>query len=217
MSDSKHSSSEAEIAADYSTLETEANPKGSALDLNARIEALLFVSPELISIPQIANALNSSVREVEKSLEELDMLLTNRGIRLQRVSRSVQLITAPEISADVQRFLDLEETSRLSRAALEVLAIVAYQEPVTRPQIDAVRGVNSDSVMRTLLRHGLVDEVGRTDGPGRPFIYATTSDFLNHFGLTSIEELPPLNLESEMDELGANRTSLVDPEEGTSG
>jgi segregation and condensation protein B len=217
VSDSKHSSSDAEIAADYSTLETEANPKGSALDLNARIEALLFVSPELISIPQIANALNSSVREVEKSLEELDRLLTNRGIRLQRVSRSVQLITAPEISADVQRFLDLEETSRLSRAALEVLAIVAYQEPVTRPQIDAVRGVNSDSVMRTLLRHGLVDEVGRTDGPGRPFIYATTSDFLNHFGLTSIEELPPLNLESEMDELGANGTSLVDPEDETNG
>lgn len=217
MSDSNLLSSDAEIADDYSTQEKEANPKGSALDLNARIEALLFVSPELISISQIANALNSSVREVEKSLEELDRLFVNRGIRLQRVSRSVQLITAPEISADVQRFLDLEETSRLSRAALEVLAIVAYQEPVTRPQIDAVRGVNSDSVLRTLLRHGLVDEVGRTDGPGRPFIYATTSDFLNHFGLTSIEELPPLNLESEMDELGANGTSLVDPEEGTSG
>ena len=166
----------------------------------------------MISITQIANALDSSAREVEKSLEELDRLFVNRGIRLQRVSRSVQLITAPEISADVQRFLDLEETSRLSRAALEVLAIVAYQEPVTRPQIDAVRGVNSDSVMRTLLRHGLVDEVGRTDGPGRPFIYATTSDFLSHFGLTSIEELPPLNLESEMDELDANGTSLADTE-----
>lgn len=157
------------------------------------------------------------MREVEKSLEELDRLFANRGIRLQRVSRSVQLITAPEISADVQRFLDLEETSRLSRAALEVLAIVAYQEPVTRPQIDAVRGVNSDSVMRTLLRHGLIDEVGRTDGPGRPFIYATTSDFLNHFGLTSIEELPPLNLESEMDELGTNGTSLADTEEDAGG
>lgn len=186
---------------------------GSALDLNARIEALLFVSPEMISTHQIANALNSSVREVEKSLDELDRLFANRGIRLQRVSRSVQLITAPELSADVQRFLDLEETSRLSRAALEVLAIVAYQEPVTRPQIDAVRGVNSDSVMRTLLRHGLVDEVGRTDGPGRPFIYATTSDFLNHFGLTSIEELPPLNLESEMGELDANGTVLADTED----
>ncbi|MFV9673772.1 MAG: SMC-Scp complex subunit ScpB [Anaerolineales bacterium] len=217
MSDSNNSSSDAEIAADYSTLETEANPKGSALDLNARIEALLFVSSELISIPQIANALDSSAREVEKSLEELDKLFVNRGIRLQRVSRSVQLITAPEISADVQRFLDLEETSRLSRAALEVLAIVAYQEPVTRPQIDAVRGVNSDSVMRTLLRHGLVDEVGRTDGPGRPFIYATTSDFLNHFGLISIEELPPLNLESEMGELDANGTSLADAEDETNG
>ncbi len=196
--------------------EKEANPKGSVLDLNVRIEALLFVSPELISIPQIANALNISVREVEKSLEELNTLLVNRGIRLQRVSRSVQLITAPEISADVQRFLDLEETSRLSRAALEVLAIVAYQEPVTRPQIDAVRGVNSDSVLRTLLRHGLVDEVGRTDGPGRPFIYATTSDFLNHFGLTSIIELPPLNLESEIGDLEANGNPLADTEEDTS-
>ncbi len=171
----------------------------------------------MISIPQIANALDSSAREIEKSLEELDKLFVNRGIRLQRVSRSVQLITAPEISADVQRFLDLEETSRLSRAALEVLAIVAYQEPVTRPQIDAVRGVNSDSVMRTLLRHGLVDEVGRTDGPGRPFIYATTSDFLSHFGLTSIDELPPLNLESEMGELDANGTSLADAEDEAGG
>ncbi len=157
------------------------------------------------------------MREVEKSLEELDRLYVNRGIRLQRVSRSIQLITAPEISTDVQRFLDLEETSRLSRAALEVLAIIAYQEPVTRPQIDAVRGVNSDSVMRTLLRHGLVDEVGRTDGPGRPFIYATTSDFLNHFGLTSIEELPPLNLESEIGELGVNGTSIADNEDEASG
>jgi len=217
VSDSNHLSSDAEIAADYSTQKKEANPKGSVLDLTARIEALLFVSPELISIPQLANALNSSVREVEKSLEEFDRLCVNRGIRLQRVSRSVQLITTPEMSADVQRFLDLEETSRLSRAALEVLAIVAYQEPVTRPQIDAVRGVNSDSVMRTLLRHGLVDEVGRTDGPGRPFIYATTSDFLNHFGLTSIEELPPLNLESEMGELSVNGTSLVDTEDEASG
>lgn len=213
MSDSNHSSSDAETAADYSTQEKEANPKGSALDLNARIEALLFVSPELVSIPQIANALDSSVREIEKSLEELNRLFVNRGIRLQRVNRSVQLITAPEISADVQRFLDLEETSRLSRAALEVLAIVAYQEPVTRPQIDAVRGVNSDSVLRTLLRHGLVDEVGRTDGPGRPFIYATTSDFLNHFGLTAIAELPPLNLESEIGELEADGKPLDDMED----
>ena len=157
------------------------------------------------------------MREVEKSLEELERLFINRGIRLQRVTRSVQLITAPEISEDVQRFLDLEETSRLSRAALEVLAIIAYQEPVTRPQIDAVRGVNSDSVMRTLLRHGLIDEVGRTDGPGRPFIYATTSDFLNHFGLTSTAELPPLNLESEMGEFDANGNSFTDSRDDASG
>jgi len=217
VSDSSHSSSDAEIAADYSTQKEEANLKGSALDLTARIEALLFVSPELISISQIANALNSPAREVEKSLEELDRLFINRGLRLQRVSRSVQFITAPEVSDDIQRFLDLEETTRLSRAALEVLAIIAYQEPVTRPQIDAVRGVNSDSVLRTLLRHGLIDEVGRTDGPGRPFIYATTSDFLNHFGLTSTAELPPLNLEIELGELEANETPLAHPEDDASG
>lgn len=213
MSDSNRSSPDAEIAADYSTQKEEANPQGAALNLAVRIEGLLFVSPELISIPQISNALGSTVREVEKALEALDIVLSDRGIRLQRVSRTVQLITAPEISEDVQRFLDLEETTRLSRAALEVLAIIAYQEPVTRPQIDAVRGVNSDSVLRTLLRHGLVDEVGRTDGPGRPFIYATTSDFLNHFGLTSTAELPPLNLESELGELGMNGSTNSVPED----
>lgn len=213
MSDSNHLSPDAEIAADYSTQKEEANPQGAALNLAVRIEGLLFVSPELISIPQISNALGSTVREVEKALEALDIVLSDRGIRLQRVSRNVQLITAPEISEDVQRFLDLEETTRLSRAALEVLAIIAYQEPVTRPQIDAVRGVNSDSVLRTLLRHGLVDEVGRTDGPGRPFIYATTSDFLNHFGLTSTAELPPLNLESDLGELGMNGSTNSVPED----
>ena len=213
MSDSNHSSPDAEIAADYSTQKEEANPQGAALNLAVRIEGLLFVSPELISIPQISNALGSTVREVEKALEALDIVLSDRGIRLQRVSRTVQLITAPEISEDVQHFLDLEETTRLSRAALEVLAIIAYQEPVTRPQIDAVRGVNSDSVLRTLLRHGLVDEVGRTDGPGRPFIYATTSDFLNHFGLTSTAELPSLNLESDLGELGMNGSTNSVPED----
>ncbi len=103
----------------------------------------------------------------------------------------------------VEHFLGLEATSRLSRAALETLAIVAYQQPVTRPQIEAVRGVSSDGVMKSLLGKGLIQEIGRTEGPGRPIMYGTTPDFLQHFGLNSLMELPPLNLPK--DEYGENQ------------
>lgn len=95
---------------------------------------------------------------------------------------------------DIERLLGLEATAHLSQAALEVLAIVAYQQPVTRPHIDSVRGVNSESVLGTLLRHGLIDEAGRSDGPGRPILYVTTPEFLQHFGLASLADLPPLGL-----------------------
>ncbi len=91
--------------------------------------------------------------------------------------------------------LELETTSTLSQAALETLSIVAYQQPITRPQIDSIRGVNSDGVLRTLLNKGLVDDVGRAEGPGRPILYSTTTEFLKHFGLSSYEELPPLDFE----------------------
>ena len=88
--------------------------------------------------------------------------------------------------------MGLEVTSRLSRAAVEALAIIAYSQPATRPQVDAIRGVNSDGVMRSLLNKGLLQEVGRAEGPGRPILYATTPEFLQHFGLNSLKELPPL-------------------------
>jgi segregation and condensation protein B len=98
------------------------------------------------------------------------------------------------MAESVERFLGLEATSHLSRAALETLAIVAYQQPVTRPQIESVRGVSSDGVMKSLLGKGLVQEVGRTEGPGRPILYGTTPDFLQNFGINSLMDLPPLNL-----------------------
>ena len=88
--------------------------------------------------------------------------------------------------------LELETTSTLSQAALETLSIIAYQQPITRPQIDSIRGVNSDGVLRTLLNKGLIDDVGRAEGPGRPILYSTTTEFLKYFGLSSYEELPPL-------------------------
>lgn len=174
----------------------------AALSLEARMEALLFVASDSVAIPDLARTLHAPAREIEAALESLQRALAGRGIRLQQTRNQVQLTSAPEAAGDVQRFLQLEETASLSRAALESLAIIAYQQPVTRPQIDAIRGVNSDSVLRTLLRHGLIEEVGRSEGPGRPILYGTTPDFLSHFGLTSLEELPPLDPDPDMPALG---------------
>jgi segregation and condensation protein B len=171
------------------------------LDIPAALESLLFVSAEPVAPSQLAATLEISSLEVEQGLKQLDGELQTRGLRLQRHGGRVQLTTAPEMAEMVERFLGLEATSRLSRAALETLAIVAYQQPVTRPQIEAVRGVSSDGVMKSLLGKGLVQEVGRTDGPGRPILYGTAPDFLQQFGLNSLMDMPPLNMpEVETDE-----------------
>ncbi|UYN91462.1 MAG: SMC-Scp complex subunit ScpB [Anaerolineales bacterium] len=166
------------------------------LSLEARIEALLFVAPGLVAVNQLATALDVPAKQVESALPAVEEAFATRGIRLQRYRGELRLISAPEAAPLVERFLHLEATTRLSAAALECLAIVAYQQPITRPQIDSVRGVNSDSSIRSLLTHGLVEEAGRADGPGRPILYSTTSEFLQHFGLSKIEDLPKLNLEN---------------------
>jgi segregation and condensation protein B len=154
----------------------------------------LFVSAEPVTTSQLATALDLSVSAVEQGLTQLDSELQTRGLRLQRHGGRMQLTTAPEMAEAVERFLGLEATSRLSKAALETLAIVAYQQPVTRPYIEGVRGVSSDGVMKSLLGKGLVQEVGRAEGPGRPILYGTAPDFLQHFGLNSLTELPALAL-----------------------
>ncbi len=164
------------------------------LDLAASLEALLFVTAEPVPPTQLAAALEVSAAEVETGLDELEQALRTRGLRLQRHAGRVQLTTAPETAELIERFLGLEAISHLSRAALETLAIIAYQQPVTRPQVEAVRGVNSDGVMKSLFGKGLVQEFGRAEGPGRPILYGVTPDFLRHFGLGSLSELPPLNL-----------------------
>ncbi len=165
----------------------------------ARLEALLFVAAGAVPPLQLAAALNLPLRTIENYLDILESSLASdtypRGLRLQRHHGRVQLTTAPETAEDVERFLGLESTSKLSRAALEALAIIAYQQPVTRPEIDAVRGVSSDGVLKSLLSKGLVQEIGRAEKPGRPILYVTSSDFLQHFGLNSLEELPPLSTE----------------------
>jgi segregation and condensation protein B len=171
-----------------------------SLSLSAQIESLLFVAPGAVTVSQLANALGKTSRFVEKELDSLSELFAERGIRLQRHGGRVQLVTAPESAELVEVFLGLEATSTLSRAALETLSIIAYQQPATRPQIDSIRGVNSDGVMKTLLSKGLIQEIGRADGPGRPILYSTTPEFLGYFGLTSIEDLPPLNIEESLNQ-----------------
>jgi segregation and condensation protein B len=164
------------------------------MPLNAILECLLFVSGEPVSAAHLASLLGIPVGQVEEGLEELEAELRTRGLRLQRHSGRFQLTTAPELAELVEEFLGLEATTHLSRAALETLAIIAYQQPVTRPQVDSVRGVNSDGVMKSLLSKGLLQEIGRAEGPGRPILYGTTPDFLRHFGLAGLSELPPLAL-----------------------
>lgn len=163
-------------------------------ELISSIEAMLFVAIEPVSPSQLASVLSIAVSEVEELLLILEKDYQSRGIRLQHHSGKVQLTSAPEKAEIIEIFLGLEVTSRLSRAALEALAIVAYQQPVTRPSLDAIRGVNSDGVLKSLLNKGLIQETGRSEGPGRPILYGTTPEFLQYFGLSSLSVLPPLTI-----------------------
>jgi segregation and condensation protein B len=171
-------------------------PPLSELSLIAKLEALLFVAPGTVTANQLAGVLEIPVSTIERGLKELeDHYLNdaeNHGLRLQRHKDRYQLTSAPQVALSIEKLLGLESNSHLSRAALEALAIIAYKQPVTRPSIDSIRGVNSDGVIKNLLNKGLIQEVGRAEAPGRPILYSTTSEFLQHFGLNSLEELPPL-------------------------
>jgi segregation and condensation protein B len=164
------------------------------LNLEASIEALLFVSPNAVSLTQIADVLGVTPRVIEKTLKSMEENFRNRGIRIQKSQEGYKFTTAPEAASIIETYLNLETTSRLTQAALETLAIIAYQQPITRPMIDAVRGVNSDSVIKNLLSKGLIEESGRSESPGRPILYTTSPEFLQYFGLSSLKDLPALSL-----------------------
>ena len=167
-------------------------------ELKKIVEGLLFVAPEPVTINHLAAAIECTENQVEKALQQLQEESRERGIRVQRQGKKVQLVSAPDLADYIERFLGLSVSSKLSPAALEALSIVAYQQPVTRPEIEAIRGVNSDGVLRTLLNKGLVEEVGRLDTVGHPTQFGTSFEFLRYFGLEKIEDLPELDL-PEMD------------------
>ena len=167
------------------------------LSPTALLESMLFVASGPVSTGRLAKALAITPAAVTSLLRALENEYQNRGLRLQWSGNAVQMTTAPAASSVIERFLGLEVTTRLSQAALEVLAMIAYMQPITRPQIDQIRGVNSDGALRTLLSKGLIEELGRLETPGRPILYGTAPEFLQHFGLATIEELPPLADEEE--------------------
>lgn len=175
-------------------------PLSNENELLSCLEAVLFVASVPVTVNQLAETLGQSAEEVLSGLKELsERYALSGGLSLQWHAGKVQLTTSPRMAAIVEKYLGLEAQSRLSKAALETLAIVAYRQPITRPGVDAIRGVSSDSVLRSLLSKGLVQEAGRSEGPGRPILYETTSEFLQHFGLSSIDGLPPFEVELPKD------------------
>lgn len=172
------------------------------------LEAVLFMAAEPLPLSDLAEILDVTPQQAELLASQLESEYADRGILVQRVAGGFQVATRPEYGHYVAR-LHKPERFRLSRAALETLAIVAYRQPVTRPEIDAIRGVNSDSPLGTLLQYELVCEAGRKDAPGRPLLYRTTEGFLGRFGLNSIADLPGLDtIPTDEAEVGAAVESL---------
>jgi len=158
--------------------------------LAAAIEAILFSSNRPLRVRELQHVLDADRSTIEQALDELRESLTHRGLMLQRHQDQVQLVTRPELAAYVRRALRPEVTGRLSTAAYETLAIVVYQQPVTRSKIEEIRGVNSDGVISNLELRDLVREVGRGTGPGQPRLFGTTIRFLQLLGLESLDDLP---------------------------
>jgi segregation and condensation protein B len=160
----------------------------------AALEALLFVAERPLARREIAAFAGVDRATVDARLGDLEVSLAGRGIRVVISNDRVELVTAPETGALIARYVGADAV-RLSPASLETLAIVAYRQPVTKGAIERIRGVDSDYTIRTLLHRRLVVELGRSESPGRPYLYGTGFEFLERFGLTSLEELPLLDVD----------------------
>ena len=175
--------------------ETGPDPATTSGELSlVSLEALLFVAERPLSRREIATLSGAPPEMIDARLGDLEVQLRERGIRLLTAGDRVQLSTAPEAGALIARYVGMDGV-RLSPASLETLAIVAYRQPVTRGAIERIRGVDSDHVLRSLLHRRLVLEHGRAESAGRPILYGTGFDFLERFGLTSLDDLPPLEVD----------------------
>ncbi len=156
------------------------------------VESVLFVADEPVEIDTLARLAGRRPEEVSNAVDAIASEYQGRGLRIQRTGAAVQMVTAPQAAPYVEEFLGVDEDHRLSHAALETLAIIAYKQPISRPALEAIRNVNCDRALASLKIRGLVTEVGRAPTPGRPYLYGTTFRFLEYFGLEKPEDLPPL-------------------------
>jgi segregation and condensation protein B len=175
----------------------------------AQLEALLFVAEKPLTRREIAVVAGVDRATVDERLGDLEVSLAERGIRLVISGERVELATAPEAGRIIARYVGADAV-RVSPAALETLAIVAYRQPVTRAVIERVRGVDSDYTLRALLHRRLIVELGRSDAPGRPIMYGTGFEFLERFGLLSTDELPPLDLDIATRLVDGDTAALID-------
>lgn len=169
------------------------------------LEAVIFASGEPISIDRLSEALEVSPENVEKAAKELEAKLDNNksGLKLVRLENTYQLATRKEYSEYIKKAFDIKRRTPLSPAALEVLAVIAYNQPVTRSFVEQVRGVDCSGVITTLVEKGLIEECGRLELPGKPLLYRTTKNFLRCFSISDLSELPPLpKAEHEVNDVG---------------
>jgi segregation and condensation protein B len=184
-------------------------------EMAAAMEALLFIAPEPVPMPDLRKALQVRQPTLERVIEFLGKSLSEgkRGLRLQRHNDMLRLVTAPETALYIEKLKGAQATQRLSDAALETLALIAYTQPTTRPQIEAIRGVDCSGVVNTLMQRGLVVEVGRLDTVGHPILYGTTLAFLQHFGLERPDQLPSVTGLPFSNGAGTNASTEVEAQE----
>jgi segregation and condensation protein B len=178
--------------------------------LRSAVESLLFIAGRPLELAELRKLLLVDDRRLRAAIDALaaEFETHGRGVRLQRMGDEVQLVSAPENARFVAALLGLPSQAKLTTAALETLAVVAYRQPITRAQLEAIRRVNSDRALASLLQHGLVIEVGRATTVGRPGLFGTTPEFLQHFGLGSLDALPQLEL-PELEAIEANRAAAA--------
>lgn len=183
-------------------------------EISAAVEALIFASPEPLTAVQLARIVGCDKRRIPQAIESLNMryIETARSFRIERFGDNYRFYTIPMYDKYIGRLADLPRPAKLSRAALEVLSIIAYRQPVVKSEIERIRGIDSDGVIRTLMEKGLIVVSGRSDAPGRPLLYKTTGEFLEFFGISDLSELPSPEIPEAKAESAGALTLLRQPE-----
>lgn len=180
------------------------------------IEGILFAAGEPVKASKLAVVLSSDIESVKEAVEELkkEYESEHRGFNIIEILEGYQICSRPEYYTYIQEILGEQRKQPLSNAAMEALAIIAYKQPITKGQIEHIRGVNSDGCVNRLYERGLIDEAGRLDAPGRPILYVTTENFLRCFGLKDPQELPPIDLDNlNLDSAQGHQLEITDETE----